>query len=158
MRHTSCFLYTKICRYTFGDKPSMSKQKKLYIETAFHNIMQFETTKLYPKTYAFDAIMYSICRSSFFYVTSVCFDAQIIHATRKRYRCDTNHRIVSQSTYTSAERWHVKTVWFRFLLNAKNGRIRQVILSKARTQRELLCARHVRRRVRTEIEHRTGWW
>ena len=67
-----------------------------------------------------------------FYVTTACFDVQILHATRKRYRCDTNHCVVLQNKYTSAERCHVKLSGFDIYLDAKKRRIRQVIFVQKR--------------------------
>jgi len=57
-------------------------KKKLYIESqlSIHNAVK--TIKLYHKAYAFDAILYSSCRSSF-YATNACFDEQTLDATRK---------------------------------------------------------------------------
>ena len=72
---------TKIRRYTLGDKPNISKQNYI-LRRSIRYIMQLQTIKLYHKAYAFDAILYSRCRSRF-YVTSACFDLKILHATRK---------------------------------------------------------------------------
>jgi len=75
-------VFQKICRYTFGDIPNMSKQKKYILRHSFRYIMQLKTIKLYHKAHGFDAILYSSCRSSF-YVTNAWFDEQTLDATRK---------------------------------------------------------------------------
>ena len=89
----------------------------IYWVTAFDTWCNLKPVS-YTTKHIFDAILYSICCSSF-YVTTACFDVQILYATRRRYKCDTNHRVVLQNKYTSAERCHVKRSGFDIYLNAK---------------------------------------